>query len=140
MLRLMGKPERETWSLADLAEDTGLSPRTIRFYISRGLLNGPAVAGRGAVYNSEHLARLRTIQELQSRGAMLAEISRILAGSSSRATLPVPDRWNRYQLDDDVFVLMRGDLPPWRQRQISKALAEFSATINRKGNHVDDEP
>src|SRR5437016_1302585 len=59
------------WTLSELAEETGLPARTIRYYIARGLLAGPEVAGRGAVYGSHHLARLREIQSLQREGRML---------------------------------------------------------------------
>ena len=49
--------------------------RTIRFYIARGLLDGPVKAGRGAVYTADHLARLERIKEMQAEGRMLAEIA-----------------------------------------------------------------
>ena len=63
-------------TLAELAEAAGIPARTIRFYIARGLLDGPLKAGRGAVYTAEHLARLEKIKTLQAEGRMLAEIGR----------------------------------------------------------------
>jgi DNA-binding transcriptional MerR regulator len=130
---------KETWSLAELAEETGLSPRTIRYYISRALLEGPVVAGRGAAYDAGHLARLRKIQELQSQGAMLAEISRTLAVEHPKAALPSPDSWDRYQIDDDVVVWVRSDVAPWRNKEVRKALGEFAAKIKREENHANDD-
>ncbi|MBK8977741.1 MAG: MerR family transcriptional regulator [Planctomycetes bacterium] len=73
--------------IADLAEAAGLSRRAIRFYVQRGLLPPPAGAGRGARYETRHLAVLRSIQELQQRGYALEEIRRILAGAQG-AELP----------------------------------------------------
>jgi DNA-binding transcriptional MerR regulator len=135
----MAQNVKETWSLAGLAEETGVSPRTIRYYISRGLLDGPVVAGRGAAYDTGHLARLRTIQELQSQGRMLAEISRMLAGEHPKAALPSPDSWDRYQIADDVAVWVRGDVAPWRNKEVRKALGEFAAKIKREENHANDD-
>lgn len=135
----MTRNQNETWSLAELAEETGLSPRTIRYYISRGLLNGPVVAGRGAVYNAGHLERLRRIQELQSRGAMLAQISRVLAGEPPETVAPSAEPWYRYQLEDDVVVMVRGDISPWRNKEIREALGTLAANIKRKEDNATHE-
>ena len=135
----MTRNEKETWSLTELAEETGLSPRTIRYYISRGLLDGPLVAGRGAVYAAGHLAKLRMIQEFQSQGAMLAEIGRMLAGEPPKVALPSPESWDRYQLEDDVVVWVRADAAPWRNKGIRKALSEFAAKIKREESHANDD-
>lgn len=126
------------WSLAELAQESGLSRRTIRYYISRGLLSGPVVAGRGAVYGEHHLARLQRIRELQSRGAMLSEITRMLEGKPAQDLLPAPESWERYPLDGDVVVWLRADVAPWRSRQIRKALGEFAAKIRREEIDEDD--
>jgi DNA-binding transcriptional MerR regulator len=121
----MKQKGKETWTLAELAEEARLSPRTIRYYISRGLLEGPLVAGRGSVYGAEHLAHLKTIQELQSGGAMLSQISRILAGEDQEQGMPEPQAWSLYPIENDVQVWVRTDVAPWRARQIRKALLEF---------------
>ena len=126
------------WSLAELAQESGLSPRTIRYYISRGLVRGPEMAGRGAVYGEDHLAALRRIRELQSRGAMLSEIARMLEGKPAQDLLPVPESWERYPLDGDVVVWLRADIAPWRSRQIRRALGDFAAKIRREDLDEDD--
>ncbi len=131
----MRRNQEETWSLAELAEKTGLSPRTIRYYISRGLLDGPVVAGRGAVYTAGHLDRLRKILDLQSKGAMLAQISRLLGNEGSGRAAPSPESWYRYRLDDDVVVMVRGELAPWRSKEIRDALSKFAANIKREDDN-----
>jgi len=133
----MIREEKEGWSLAELAEETGLSPRTIRYYISRGLLEGPVVAGRGAVYHDGHLEKLRRIRDLQSRGAMLGEIGRMFAGDTERGALPPPEPWHRYPIDSDIVVLVRGDVAPWRQRQLRNALRELATKIKREKQNDD---
>jgi len=66
-------------TLADLAQRTGESRRTIRYYIQRGLLPPPHGAKRGAWYDEEHANRLKRIQHLKSGGLSLEAISRILS-------------------------------------------------------------
>jgi len=67
------------WTLRELAAETGVPGRTIRFYISRGLVDPPLRAGRGAAYGEAHKARLEEIRRLQAQGLMLAEIAQALA-------------------------------------------------------------
>ena len=55
----------DSYSMNELAETTGIEPRTIRSYIERGLLPNAVTRGRRASYSTEHLARLRTIQGLR---------------------------------------------------------------------------
>jgi DNA-binding transcriptional MerR regulator len=57
--------EEETLTLAQLAEETGIEPRTIRSYIERDLLPGAQSRGRGAAYYVDHLNRLQVIQVLR---------------------------------------------------------------------------
>ena len=68
------------YSLAELARVTGVTPRTVRYYIAQGLLPGANEAGPGASYDADHLARLRLIRELQRQHLPLAEIRTRLAG------------------------------------------------------------
>lgn len=68
------------YSLAELARVTGVTPRTVRYYIAQGLLPGANETGPGAWYDEHHLARLRLIRELQREHLPLAEIRQRLAG------------------------------------------------------------
>lgn len=56
---------RDTFSLQDLADGTGIEPRTIRSYVERGLVAGPDSMGRGARYPRETFDRLRVLQLLR---------------------------------------------------------------------------
>lgn len=127
-------PPQQTLTLAELADQTGLAARTIRFYIARGLLAGPTVAGRGAVYTHDHIERLRRIQKLQAEGATLNEIALQLSGPSPSLALPLPDPWQGFSLSPDVTVLVRGGVPPWRMHQIRTALQEFALRILENDN------
>ena len=69
-------------NLVELAERANLSPRSVRFYIHRGLLPPPTGAGRGRHYNDEHLRVLVRLLSLQSSGHSLEAIGRIFAGEA----------------------------------------------------------
>lgn len=78
-------------SIGELAQRSGLTRRTIRYYVEIGLLPPPSGAGKAAVYGEEHLDRLEFIKKLQSMRLSLEEIREQLAGrrrsrqSASRA-------------------------------------------------------
>jgi DNA-binding transcriptional MerR regulator len=64
--------------LQDLADQAGVTPRTIRYYIQQGLLPAPDPQGPATRYGQEHLDRLRLIRHLQREHQPLAEIRRQL--------------------------------------------------------------
>lgn len=66
-------------TLEELAQATGVPPRTIRFYQSRGALPRPRRAGRAAFYNADHRERLELIGLLQDRGLKLDSIRDLLS-------------------------------------------------------------
>ncbi len=117
-------------SLAELADRAGLPARTIRFYIARGLMEGPVKAGRDAAYTAEHLQRLEKITSLQSEGLMLAEIGRALAGGETpqRTGLPATPWW-QCTVADDVVVWTRADMSPWRSRQVQRAISDLAKSL-----------
>ena len=73
-------PEDEHYSLTELADLAGVTPRTVRYYLAQGLLPAVGQTGPGAKYDDRHLARLRLIRRLQTEHLPLAEIRRRLDG------------------------------------------------------------
>lgn len=70
----MSESKPKEWTLRELAAETGVAERTIRFYISKGLVEPPLRAGRRAAYGKSHRDRIRAVRELQARGMRLAEV------------------------------------------------------------------
>lgn len=66
------------YSLTELAQLAGVTPRTVRYYVSQGLLAVEVTPGPGPKYSDAHLARLRLIRRLQREHQPLAEIRRRL--------------------------------------------------------------
>jgi DNA-binding transcriptional MerR regulator len=65
-------------TIDELARETGMTARNIRAHQSRGLLPAPVVRARTGYYGTEHLARIRLIQEMQGQGFNLKSIERLL--------------------------------------------------------------
>lgn len=135
----MGGKEQHELKLDELAGRTGIPARTIRLYITRGLVPGPLRAGPNAAYGPEHIKVLETIKRLQMAGLTLAQIRRELAGRVEAKTLPEPVQWLSYGLTDDVVVMVRGDASPWRLRQINDAMARFKFKISEVEEENDDD-
>jgi Ca-activated chloride channel family protein len=70
----------KSWKLDELAERAGVSARTIRYYVQRGLLPAPVFRGRDTAYGEEHLRLLGTIRAMQERHLPLDRIQAELEG------------------------------------------------------------
>lgn len=80
------------YSLRELAELTGVEPRTIRWYIAEGLLKGPESRGPKAYYTEQHRRRIETVRQLKEvYGLPISEIRRYvtMAGDEDIQVVPV---------------------------------------------------
>lgn len=73
-------PPAARYSLVELADLAGVTPRTIRYYLGQGLLPTVGAGGPGPKYDDTHLARLRLIRRLQEHHQPLAAIRTELSG------------------------------------------------------------
>ena len=79
-----------TLRIGEVAELTGVTPRTIRYYEEIGLLGGEAerVQGKHRVYTEGDVERLREIVRLKELlGLSLDQLSQLLEAESARAHL-----------------------------------------------------
>lgn len=65
-------------TIDDLAAQTRIPSRTIRFYQSKGTLPKPIIRGRVAYYGPQHVARLEVIGKLQDRGLKIRAMRELL--------------------------------------------------------------
>jgi DNA-binding transcriptional MerR regulator len=79
------------YSLTELAGLAGVTPRTVRYYISQGLLRSDGTSGPGAKYDDTHLARLRLIRRLQREHLPLADIRQRLGALDDDAIATLVD-------------------------------------------------
>jgi DNA-binding transcriptional MerR regulator len=88
------------YGVEELAERTGITVRTLRFYASEGLLPPPHRRGRVALYDFRHRMRLDLIRTLQEHGYTLSAIQRVLAR--------IPD-----DADPAQYAVQSAVLAPW---------------------------
>lgn len=108
-------PPSPRYSLGDLERETSTTGRTIRYYISEGLL--PPAYGRGpsATYDLGHLLRLRLIASLKENRLGLQEIKDRLSGLTDEdiaailnvQTEPAEEFWRRIELHPDIELHVR---------------------------------
>lgn len=116
-------PERYRYSIQELEEQTGIPARTIRYYITRGLLAPAYGRGPSARYDLGHLLRLRLINQLKEERLSLDEIKERLGELSDAdveallnvQTGPPQDRWRRIQLHPDIELHVRERTRPGQQ-------------------------
>jgi DNA-binding transcriptional MerR regulator len=77
----MGEPTRFT--LEELAEATGMTPRNVRAYQTRGLISRPAREGRRSVYGQDQVHQILSIQRARAEGASLELLSTIVTDGGS---------------------------------------------------------
>jgi len=95
------------FGIDELADRAGVSRRTVRYYVQRGLLAEPTGLGRGKHYTKEHLETLIRIRELQEQGVSLVKIAEKLdpssvPGPSVQPFVPMQSVWTRVVLADGV--------------------------------------
>jgi DNA-binding transcriptional MerR regulator len=88
----MSPADAPRYSLTELADLAGVTPRTVRYYMSQGLLPSSGSSGPGAKYDDAHLGRLRLVRRLQREHLPLAEIRQRLAGLDDAAIATLADQ------------------------------------------------
>lgn len=88
----MPRPSRSNgYTLNELTEATGVTNRTVRYYVSEGLLPPPVAAGPRSYYTESHLQRLRLIGYMKDAYLPLREIRRRLQELSDEEILDAID-------------------------------------------------
>jgi DNA-binding transcriptional MerR regulator len=130
--------------LADLAKRSGVPARTIRLYVSMGLLPGPLRVGRNAAYGAEHLDILCKIRQLQRSGLTLHQMREVLHGEKTTevASQPSFSRWREYELTPFLRILLREDHAPSTVRVLQRMVREFqdkdTPRTDEEANHDEE--
>lgn len=134
------------YTIGELARVTGVTVRTIRYYIALGLLPPPDASGPAASYGEEHRERLELILRLKGERLSLEEIAALLPGLDRDAiqellakSPPAPDSAKAYlrqvlgaldeptdRLVDQVAQFARPAPPPSAPSTRADALPSFS--------------
>lgn len=108
-------PRPVRYTLSDLERETGVNARTIRYYISEGLLQPAYGRGPSATYDPDHLLRLQLIQRLKDERLSLRDIKERLSHLTPDDIAmmlkvqmqPEAETWRRYPLHADFEILVR---------------------------------
>lgn len=122
--------QRSQYTLQELAEKTGLTRRTIRYYIARGLVPAPDTAGRTAYYTDAHLEALNRVTSLKSQGYGLNDINKELHPADVNSI--TAERWILHRISSDVQIFVDADAPTWRLKRINEAAEELAAILSRE--------
>ena len=139
-----------TYKLDELAKAAGTSPRTVRYYVQRGLLPPPSFRGKDSSYSREHLVRLQAIKKLQDAYLPLDAIAAELEGKTTEqieaivreehhapppvqqqvvVVTPMPETraWRRVELAKGVELHVADDAPLSAKELAEKILNEVSS-------------
>ncbi len=116
------------YSLTELADLAGVTPRTVRYYLSSGLLPGVGQSGPGSKYGEEHLGRLRLIRRLQRDHLPLAEIRRRLEGLDDDAVRGLAEADDAPPPPDSALDYIRSVLASPRPAPAGPAVFALSAS------------
>lgn len=122
----MAGPAKVSWTVGELAEDLGVSTRTLRFYEAQGLVSPSRNGGGARVYDARDRTRLRLALRGKRFGMTLAEIREIVDMYDGAATS------EQRQLSTLLARLeeIRADLRA-RQLDLRRTLAEVDAVAGR---------
>ena len=103
------------YTIDQLAAETGVPSRTIRFYQSKGALPSPEIRGRKAIYSQAHVERLELIGTLQERGLRIRAIRDLVARIDSGELaldewLGLQDKLHRPWAEDQPRLFTRAEL------------------------------
>jgi DNA-binding transcriptional MerR regulator len=128
--------DERCYGIEELAELGGVTRRTVRYYVQRGLLPTPLGTGRGPHYTPTHLQRLIHIRKLQETGVPLVEIVARLDGAlqtpvSVPEVLPEPERstWMRFVLADGVELHVRTGAARVQPSQLARLVEATRHTL-----------
>ena len=120
-----------SYKIDELARASGMSVRTVRYYVQRGLLPAAAFRGKDTAYDHGHLVRLRAIRRLQEAFFPLDAIAVELDGRTAHEIEAIAD--GRVALvspvDDDTST---------NTRTSTSTSTAASTTTSREARHEDD--
>lgn len=122
------------FSIEQLAQLSGLSPRTIRFYIQMELVARPNGNKRGAWYDERHLQTLLRIKHLCEQGLSLDAVRTALTRDSKAEDPKVVDK-RRSSITTRTHIELHSGIElvidPIRAPMSPKALRRFAVLVDK---------
>ena len=124
--------ETTTWTVRELADELGVTTRTLRFYEAEGLI-APLRRGTVRIYNQRDRARLRLILRGKRFGMNLAECREIVDMYDGAATSERRQLQTLLGRLDEISADLRE-----RQADLRRTLAEVDEVAGRCRARLDE--
>lgn len=90
-----------------LSKLSGLTKRTVRYYIEKGLLDPPVGSCRGSYYTQSHLDRLEEIKKWSQQGIPLTQVKLLIEGETHSQCVTKIDviyttKWEKLKIADNL--------------------------------------
>ena len=123
-------------SIDQLAALTGLTTRTVRYYLQQGLVSRPEGAKRGAYYLQRHIEELLLLRRWADAGLSLDRIRTLRAGAADE---PPPravragsvEVWSRVTLADGLEVQIEPGRAGLTPEQVRAFVREVTAAYRK---------
>lgn len=138
-----GTPER--FSIDELSTLAGVTPRTVRYYISEGLIDRPEGEKRGAHYLRRHLEQLLLVRRWTDAGISLERVRELIAGApedpAARPAAPGSvEVWSRVTVVDGLEVHLEPGRAGLAPAQVRSFVRQLGALYRQVRSPVLDEP
>lgn len=121
--------QSEYW-ISELAALSGVSTRTIRYYIQEGLLPQPEIRGKYAVFTDEYMHRLRLIKLMKDAYLPLNRIKELLDSLTESQFVPLLEAFEK-----DPISAMGSLQAPRVFNQPSSSQADLNKTVENDALH-----
>jgi len=136
----------DIYSLDELCALSGISKRTIRYYIQLGLVDRPAGETRGARYGPAHAEQLARIRRLSDDGFSLERIRALQQEGDADRDLTryrsgAVETWTRLFVADGIELGLnpqRAQLSAEGLRALIQGVLDLCQDIRRKDSHGTD--
>lgn len=129
----MNVDQSSRFTLTELEEASGFPERTIRYYISNGLVSAAFGRGRSRYFTSQHLTELEWVASQRAKHFSIEEIRAQMARDAEPEPEVSGEMWERITLHPGLELSIRGDAPQ-SVRALARELQEVA------GDWFGDEP
>jgi len=108
-----------------------VSARTLRYWMTEGVLDGPVGMGPGGHYTEKHVEAVFRIKKLKEEGKMLVEIKGPTEPGYIPLTLPSDARpWALVLSKEDALIIINDKIPLNRKKAILEWVDKFPKKLN----------
>lgn len=131
---------KEEFSIEDLAKRSGVSVRTVRYYMQQGLVPSPDTSGKYASYSQDHLDHLLMVQRLKRLHLPLKEIRHLIASISREDMSQMLGLQDEMVFNKSLSLSKDGEVRKNREISSAKEYIEGLAKHQQQVKRIAEEP